>query len=193
MLALSNLTVEVGGRAVVRDISFRVHAGTLLWITGENGAGKSSVLRVLAQRGAARGAVAFDQVPKLTEIAYYSPVMGPPVNTTVRGWLQLNHALLEEKQAALSSDDRLLPRVAADSRLTRLSTGETKRLLLWSLLRMPRPFTFLDEPYEHLSPAAKARLTEILSMRAAESAVVVATNQEVPSIANKQVLEIDVI
>jgi ABC-type transport system involved in cytochrome c biogenesis ATPase subunit len=84
----------------------------------------------------------------------------------------------------------LLP-AGARGPATQLSTGEAKRLQLWSVLRVVRPFYVLDEPFEHLSPSAKLTLTKILSALATDAAVVVATNQEVPADVPARVLELD--
>src|SRR5215469_6473208 len=60
-LTLSGLTVERGGRAVVKDVSITVPAGEVTAVLGPNGAGKSSM--VLAVGGVLRprpGSVSLD-------------------------------------------------------------------------------------------------------------------------------------
>src|SRR5215472_976004 len=60
-LTLSGLTVERGGRAVVKDVSITVPAGEVTALLGPNGAGKSSL--VLAVGGVLRprpGSVSLD-------------------------------------------------------------------------------------------------------------------------------------
>jgi len=48
MLQVNQLVVEVGGRLVVDEASFTVRAGDKVGLVGKNGAGKTSMLRVLA-------------------------------------------------------------------------------------------------------------------------------------------------
>jgi ABC-type multidrug transport system ATPase subunit len=57
------------------------------------------------------------------------------------------------------------------------STGEQRRLLIDALLRRRATFYLFDEPFEHVSPAAKGTLNGLLRERASESVVIVATNQ----------------
>src|SRR6266436_4075567 len=52
LLGLHGLTVERGGRAVVRDVSIEIPAGQVTALLGPNGAGKSSL--VLAVGGVLR-------------------------------------------------------------------------------------------------------------------------------------------
>ena len=47
MLAMSEVTVHFGERMAVRRVSLEIHPSSVLAIVGENGAGKSTVLRVL--------------------------------------------------------------------------------------------------------------------------------------------------
>jgi ABC-type cobalamin/Fe3+-siderophores transport system ATPase subunit len=186
-LRIDRLTLFAGGQAAIRDFSAAVLTGTLTWITGENGAGKSTLLRFLAAANARDSRVTFDPHPAFTDVTYYRPSMQAPEHVVVNAWLEFNRQLSAE---TYESADLLLPDVAGTALLTRLSTGEAKRMLLWSLLRRRTRYTFLDEPYEHLSPAAKSNLTDTLRKRAHDSVVVVATNQEVPDIAAKQVIEL---
>lgn len=189
-LGVTGVTIAHGTRVVVRDVSFSAAPGTLVWITGDNGAGKSSLLRALAGRGNASGHVTRPSGHDLRNVCFYSPLMGVPTATTVRRWIEFNHRIQHGDTVVLAETDPLVPAVQPNALLTSLSTGEAKRLLLWGLLRVKRDFTFLDEPYEHLSPPAKHRLTEILLERSEHSVVVVATNQDVPDTEHKLVLEI---
>ncbi len=47
VLEVSELTVEVGGRTVVEDVSFRVRGGELHVLLGPNGSGKTSIINAI--------------------------------------------------------------------------------------------------------------------------------------------------
>ena len=46
-LDVRELSVEVGGKTVVADLSFTLRAGDKMGVVGRNGAGKTSLLKVL--------------------------------------------------------------------------------------------------------------------------------------------------
>ncbi len=48
VLATTNLSVEVGGRLTLEEASFTVRAGDKVGLVGRNGAGKTSLLKVLS-------------------------------------------------------------------------------------------------------------------------------------------------
>jgi ATP-binding cassette subfamily F protein 3 len=59
MLQVSGLTISLGGRTVLRDVSFVANADERIGIVGPNGAGKTTLLRVIAgQLVPDRGSVA---------------------------------------------------------------------------------------------------------------------------------------
>ena len=68
MITVDGLTVEFGGTALFKDISFQINEKDRIALMGKNGAGKSTLLKILAGvRGATRGTVS---APKDTVIAY---------------------------------------------------------------------------------------------------------------------------
>ena len=188
-LEVCDLHVPAGARVLVGPLSFVHQMGSVLWLTGENGAGKSSLLRALAGRARVRGTLTLTPARGPAAVGYYAPTMHFSSGIHVHDWL-----LLHKRRQALSHHaglvDRLLP-AGVRGPVLRLSTGEAKRLALWSLLRTARLFYILDEPFEHLSPAAKGTLTGVLAALAAEAVVVVATNQDIPAGVAANILELD--
>ena len=57
-LDVRELSVEVGGKTVVSDLSFSLRAGDKMGVVGRNGAGKTSTLKVLAGEAPAGGGTA---------------------------------------------------------------------------------------------------------------------------------------
>lgn len=187
---VETLRVRRGFSTVLSNFSWEHHAGVPAWLVGENGAGKSSLLRVLAGRARAAGGAVRRTAPAGRTLSplYFHPSIRLPREATVRDWLRLTKTFLE---GAPPLDEPLAPDLAPDRRLETLSTGEAKRLLLAALLRRDSPFLFLDEPYDHLSDEARAALTAILVRRARHDVVVVATNQPIPPEAMGPVVRLD--
>jgi heme exporter protein A len=152
MLTAKSLTCRRGGRTVFRDIGFELKAGGLLLVTGKNGSGKSSLLRILA--GLLRpseGRISWEHstVRDLerhhTRLHYIGHLDGVKpeltVNETIRYWGMLYRVKLDEK--TLDAFD-----IAAlgDRSVRHLSAGQKRRLALTRLLLHKAPLWLLDEP-----------------------------------------------
>lgn len=155
-------------------IDLDVGPGRIFWVVGENGAGKTSLLRALAGLDPPRRGRVERLAPIEAPFLYFHPGMGIPASSTVADWERLLLRLLPPEGSRARTP--LWPVVDPVQRVGRLSTGERKRLLLDGLLRR-RGSLLLDEPYEHLSPTARTRLTGVLEARARLAVVLVATHQ----------------
>ncbi len=174
MIRLVEVDVARGANRVVTGLSLELVPGGIFWVVGPNGAGKSSLLRVivgvdLPRRGAVVNA---GRPPR-----YLHSEMPLPGTSTVGSWDRLVRAAGLTRRAAPATP--LWPDAEPGRRIRHLSPGQRKRLLLDAVLRQPGPLV-LDEPFEHLSPGAKADLRRLLQERVAEDVVVVATNQHTP-------------
>lgn len=178
-LRVDAVSLVRGDRSVLEALTWSWGPGGIAWVTGPNGAGKTTLLRALAglappEAGTVelRGARADRR-----RVVYYHPSMGLPGDVPLPAWESLAGGLVAPADAADGVD--LVPATAhGRRRWATLSTGEAKRALLETLLRVPASLTVLDEPYEHLSDGAKDALTALLRRRARDGVVVVATNQD---------------
>ncbi|MBI4409691.1 MAG: ATP-binding cassette domain-containing protein [Gemmatimonadetes bacterium] len=187
---ISDLTLRRARQVVLERFSWEHAQGEIAWVIGENGAGKSSLLRALA--GCllpTAGEVRYSGPGPVTRL-YYHPGMRLPAGVTVGDWSRLVARLVP---GGVSSHPLAAASATAEKEVTRLSTGEAKRLLLDALFRREAAVTLLDEPYEHLSAAARHTLTELLLERARTGVVIVTTNQEIPEKAARVVLRVDAV
>ncbi len=60
MLTAEHVSVQVGTKPLLSDISFTLQEGNWLMITGPNGAGKTTLIRALAQNISYEGHISFD-------------------------------------------------------------------------------------------------------------------------------------
>ena len=68
MISVENIAVEFSGQTLFKDVSFQINEKDRIALMGKNGAGKSTMLKILAGiRQPTRGAV---QVPKDVTVAY---------------------------------------------------------------------------------------------------------------------------
>lgn len=170
-ITLSDLTVHRGPNRVVDRLSLAIEPGSVFWVVGPNGAGKTSLLRVLVGLDAPRAGIVSREAPD-APFRYYHSEMTLPRWSTVGAW----DRLVAELAPGALEPTALRPPLGPRRRVRRLSTGEHKRLILDGLLRVPGSL-LLDEPYEHLSPDAKATLSGLIRHRARTAVVVVVTNQ----------------
>lgn len=189
-LQIQGLEIRKGRAIILSDFTWEHHPGEVAWVVGENGAGKSSLLRTLAGRDHAAAGSVTRLTPPGTRptVLYYHPNMGLPDSLTVGAWQDFVERITPAASRYPLIPDLLPASALPHKRVERLSTGEAKRLALHALLRRAAPFLILDEPFEHLSPSAKDILAEHLCARARDTVIVVATNQEIPPDTNGPIL-----
>mmetsp|Transcript_22235 Transcript_22235/g.24718 ORF Transcript_22235/g.24718 Transcript_22235/m.24718 type:complete len:677 (+) Transcript_22235:27-2057(+) len=112
------------GRILLKDLELRIQPGQNVFVTGANGAGKTSLFRVLAGLwGASDGHVVRPTLGQNAEGAFslfYVPQKPYLVMGSLRD--QITYPLLLEGEEKTSADDRILE-VLAKVNLTRLATG----------------------------------------------------------------------
>lgn len=179
-LSIRGLTLVRGERVLVRDLDWDIRPGVVAFVSGENGSGKSTLLAALAGRATpARGRIlrSWPVGPHGKELVRYHPDMAPPGEVRVRDWMRLVAALVPPPPHRVPAPP-LAPELPPGCRLGDLSTGERKRLVLQALLGRAAGAYVLDEPFQHLSPAAARILAAHLEGLAHKAVVVVATHRD---------------
>jgi ATP-binding cassette subfamily F protein uup len=146
-------TVELGGRAILRNVSTRIHRGDRIGIVGPNGAGKSTLLRlILGELTPTHGSV---RLGTRLEIAYYDQERAQLKldesvmhNVVERG----DHVFINGASRHVSSylRDFLFRSDQLQTPARALSGGERNRLLLAKLFAQPANLLVLDEPTNDL-------------------------------------------
>jgi heme exporter protein A len=185
-----DLACRRGERQVFTGLSFRLPPGGALVLTGANGSGKTSLLRLLAgliPLAAGRltwGAslVEHDPAAYRTRLHYVGHQDGVKPGLTPRETLAFWAALrgLDSRRAASAIEEALAAFALvpiADWPCRWLSAGQRRRLALARLCLTEAPLWLLDEPISALDHENQARLEQVTAAhRAAGGRVVVATH-----------------
>ena len=155
LLSVSDLGLNLGDRWLLRHVDLAISAGDRLAFVGRNGAGKSSLMKLIA------GQTEPDEGSRWC--APYSSVAYLPQNPSFRGAMSLSSYVLDglDDGPDLSIEDRrkqahkaeaILGRLGLDgAQLTdNLSGGERRRVSLAKALITDPDVLLLDEPTNHL-------------------------------------------
>jgi heme exporter protein A len=186
-LEASALAAIRGGRIVFRDLSFRAEAGTVLSVEGANGAGKTSLLRLIAGFLAPAGGT----IRLRTD---GGEVSDPEVRGRFVGWLGHHDGVKPQMSvretlaffAQIHRSDGNVEEAMAEAGLSRLadlpgqylSAGQKKRVALARLLVCKRPLWLVDEPLASLDAAGKKIAAGLIAAHCADGGIAVVATHE---------------
>jgi heme exporter protein A len=179
-LDVEDLACDRGERRIFSGVSFTLQPGEALVITGRNGAGKSSLLDLIAGRLApASGAIRLSQAGERTL---------PECLHHVGHRDALKAALTAEENLAFARDflgsPALSPQEALDAiglphaaalPVAYLSAGQRRRIALARLLVAHRPLWLLDEPTSALDTASQETLSRLMEDHRGRGGMIIAT------------------
>jgi heme exporter protein A len=179
-LYVADLTCRRGGRELFSSLSFSLAAGEALLVTGRNGSGKSSLLRLVAGLLRAEGGqialTGGNAEASIGEQAHYlghQDALKPSL--TVQENLKFWSGYLGpgENPPALALE-RLGLGELADLPAAYLSAGQRRRLSLARLITVQRPLWLLDEPASPLDAEGQTRLAELMHLHLTRGGLILA-------------------
>lgn len=203
MLEATEISCVRGNRELFRDLSFRVEEGTALRIHGVNGAGKTSLLRMIAGlspvnegritwQGQPLSKLGDDYSGSLVFIGHANALkahLTPCEN--LRLGLAIHGVAADDNSVRVALDEEGLAPVV-DVPAQWLSAGQQRRVALTrTRFGGQRKLWILDEPFSSLDDDAVARFSTRLAQHVHSGGVVVyTTHQDVAIDAPTEYLEL---
>jgi len=196
MFSVSNLSCSRGDKRLFSGVSFALQPGEWLHLEGDNGVGKTSLLRLACGLSALeQGEIQWQGQPVSSNIdefranlAYLghqlalkedlTPLENLRADTAIAGRaLSLADAKAALAQLGLKGREHLPVRV--------LSQGQKRRTALARLLVSSAPLWILDEPFVALDAAAQKVLSEVINGHLNRQGMVLFTRHQMVTLAGQ--------
>jgi zinc/manganese transport system ATP-binding protein len=195
-LAVDGVSVRLGGRDVLRDVTFSIKPGEFVGLIGANGAGKTTLMRVILgllqpaagevrvggtsstprsadARRPRRGGIGY--VPQKIQLDPDIPLRARDLVALGLDGQRLGFPLPSRSRRALV--DQMLHAVdaghLADARVGNLSGGEQQRIMIAHALISRPGLLLLDEPLANLDIANEQEVVALLARITAEQHIAV--------------------
>ena len=162
VLGLSKVSLSYPGKKIFDSLDLMIPRSKRMAIVGVNGAGKSSLLKILA--GAMEPSSGEIKLGHNVKVGYYAQhqVEALDLNKTVLEQLQAVSPESSIAQIRSIAGAFLFSGDSAEKKCKVLSGGEKARVALAGLLLTPINFLLLDEPTNHLDVESRGVLLEAL-------------------------------
>ena len=172
-LATTDLACRRGERVLFRGVSFALGPGQALHLTGPNGVGKSSPIRILA--GLLRPFAGSVERGGAMALADERAALDPdrPLGQALGFWRRFDRARgIEHAVSALGLGDLL------DVPVGYLSTGQRKRAALARTLLAEAPIWLLDEPLNGLDAASTGAVEGLVATHCGQGGIAVIASHQ---------------
>lgn len=194
-LLASGLKCVRGGREVFSALSFEAVAGELLAVTGHNGSGKTSLLRLLAgllapAAGSLRleGGEAELTLPEQAHYLGHRDALKPALSVAenLQFWRDFLGGAPSDAGDLTGSLDAVGLAHAVHLPAAYLSAGQRRRLSLARLLVVRRPVWLLDEPTTALDAAGQDMIAGLMRHHLAGGGLIVAATHNPLGLATRE-------
>lgn len=188
-LSTHQLSCELGDRRLFHGLHFALKAGEILQVVGENGSGKTSLLRIIAGlasphagevrwRGKNIAGLGSDYTRHLLYIGHQSAVKA---DLTV--YENLQYSLAFSSANNTTSIDAAIASLGLsafrDDLASQLSAGQQRRIALAKLLLVDAELWILDEPFAALDQVGASFLETLFAKKIKEGGLILLTSHQI--------------
>lgn len=173
-IELKNLTIFVNNRPILKNFNFSIEKGDFIVILGENGCGKSTLMRtILGMKKEFDGEIKFSEGFSLKDTGYI------PQQSTVEKDFPATVAEIvlsgclngmgfrpfftkKEKETAKEKMEKLGIASLSEKSFKNLSGGQQQRVLLARALCSAKKMLLMDEPFSALDPNVTEEMYKLM-------------------------------
>lgn len=193
-LSVSHLSCERGYRELFNDLNFELSPGQILHIKGENGSGKTSLLRILAGLALpVEGEVCFDgyncckyRSEYNEHIAFMGHKLGIKLELTpienMRSYCELNMPRTEHE--ILDALEKVGLYGFEEMYCNQLSAGQKRRVALAQAMLSGTRLWILDEPFTSLDVAGVTYFLKVIQQHVGKGGMVLLTTHQAVNLDN---------
>ena len=187
-LSANDLTLIRGESCLFKDLSFTINAGELLVLEGQNGSGKTSLIRaMLGMLNFESGEVLWNDIPINNQrqefhgsLIWLSHRTGLKKDLTLQENLHFEGALrskLDVDQSQILKKLNIFD--LKDLPIRSMSAGQQRRVALARLLLFDAPIWLLDEPFTNLDDEGQNIVLDLINSHLSSGGIcVIAAHQE---------------
>ncbi len=193
MIKIDNLSFKYGKKEVLNDISMELEAGKLYGLLGENGVGKTTLLKIISGlqkpwKGSCSvfGEDPFKRTPSFLSRVFYLPEELEFIQNdySIRYFAKMNAPFYplfdQEKFETILKEFE----VEGDKKLNKLSYGQSKKAALSFAIATNAELLLLDEPSNGLDIPSKTLFRSIIVQYISENTCTVISTHQVRDLEN---------
>jgi len=186
-LEFSNVTLQRGQNVLFENLSFKLQSGQILWVMGDNGIGKTSILKLaIGTWRPSDGMIKYEKSEKPSDtehtIAYLGHLDAFEPLLTAREALEFWADTYSYDEDPAGLFDLVGLSEQTDVRTGNLSAGQKRRLSLARMIMARRPIWVMDEPKAAMDKQGQVLIEALLSrhIKSGGSALVATHDQAHP-------------
>lgn len=194
MLELRTIKATRGNDAIFEGLNLSLPAGTCVIVKGENGIGKTTLLKMVAGLlPPSGGKILFHDEPIAEDyrhrMSYVGHKDGLKPQFTVEEYLEHWAALYDAKTLIPAAIAFLKMKQVLHTKVGELSAGWKRRLALSRLILAQTDVWLLDEPLSHLDETSTEIILSLIATRCDQGGIVMFSYHGIAKIPFGQVLE----